>query len=469
MPFNADEAIVALMARHILQGARPVFFYGQAYMGSLDAWLVAGFFRLIGEQVAAIRLVQTLLYLGFLLATAWVGRLAFGSWWSGALAALLLAIPTVNITLYTTASLGGYGEALLIGSLLLAVSLLLVSRLAEGRRSLGLWLAFGFLSGLGLWAFGLTAVFSLPAGVYLLWGLAKMPAERGKKLRIAVAGILLAALGFLLGASPWLGYAAQNGLGKLTGELSGGAIAGVEGLPWILQIYQHTLNLLLLGTTVAFGVRPPWSAGWLVLPLVPFLLVLWLAVSVYAVWSVNQPSPTRPARLLLLGVMGTLFLAFIFTPFGADPSGRYFVALAAPLALFGADLVLHLRVRYGRVAYGLVVAGAGLQPVRHCSSRPAHPSRADHPVLQPEPNRPQLRRGVDRLPAPAGRDPRLQQLLGSLSPGIPLLRRAALRASPALPHRPALYDARRPLSPLRRAGRGCRPGGVHYHEYTCPG
>ncbi len=44
VPFNADEAVVALMARHILQGERPIFFYGQAYMGSLDAYLVAGFF-----------------------------------------------------------------------------------------------------------------------------------------------------------------------------------------------------------------------------------------------------------------------------------------------------------------------------------------------------------------------------------------------------------------------------------------
>ena len=40
VPFNADEAVVALMGRHILQGERPVFFYGQAYLGSLDAWLV---------------------------------------------------------------------------------------------------------------------------------------------------------------------------------------------------------------------------------------------------------------------------------------------------------------------------------------------------------------------------------------------------------------------------------------------
>ena len=29
-PFNADEAVVGLMSRHILSGARPIFFYGQA-------------------------------------------------------------------------------------------------------------------------------------------------------------------------------------------------------------------------------------------------------------------------------------------------------------------------------------------------------------------------------------------------------------------------------------------------------
>jgi hypothetical protein len=37
VPLNSDEAVVGLMARHILDGKRPVFYYGQAYMGSLDA------------------------------------------------------------------------------------------------------------------------------------------------------------------------------------------------------------------------------------------------------------------------------------------------------------------------------------------------------------------------------------------------------------------------------------------------
>ena len=60
LPFNADEAVVALMGRHILQGARPLFFYGQAYMGSLDAILVALGFSFFGQHVWVIRLVQAL-------------------------------------------------------------------------------------------------------------------------------------------------------------------------------------------------------------------------------------------------------------------------------------------------------------------------------------------------------------------------------------------------------------------------
>ena len=58
VPFNSDEAVVALMARHILQGERPIFFYGQAYMGSADAYLVATGFWVFGEQVWVIRLIE---------------------------------------------------------------------------------------------------------------------------------------------------------------------------------------------------------------------------------------------------------------------------------------------------------------------------------------------------------------------------------------------------------------------------
>jgi hypothetical protein len=37
--FDSDEAIIGLMARHILRGQVPIYYYGQNYLGSLDALL----------------------------------------------------------------------------------------------------------------------------------------------------------------------------------------------------------------------------------------------------------------------------------------------------------------------------------------------------------------------------------------------------------------------------------------------
>src|SRR4051812_43477177 len=68
--FHSDEAIVGLMARHINLGRPiPTFFYGQPYMGSLDPLLVSLVFRITGETVLGIRLVQSVLYLGTVAAT----------------------------------------------------------------------------------------------------------------------------------------------------------------------------------------------------------------------------------------------------------------------------------------------------------------------------------------------------------------------------------------------------------------
>ena len=147
VPFNADEAIIALMAKHILQGDRPIFFYGQAYMGSLDAYLVALIFKLGGIQVWGVRLVQIVLYSLTIATTAFLGKYLTGKWKVGVLAAWLLAIPTINMTLYTTVSLGGYGEMLLIGNLILLTTQKIVRdfRVNKKRYQLFLGSAWDFL------------------------------------------------------------------------------------------------------------------------------------------------------------------------------------------------------------------------------------------------------------------------------------------------------------------------------------
>ena len=347
LPFNADEAVVALMGRHILQGARPVFFYGQAYQGSLDAWLAAAGFAVFGEQVWVIRLVQSVLYLGTLATTAWLGKVIFRRWVVGALAALLLAIPTVNVTLYTSVSLGGYGEALLLGNLILLCAFGMTRRDTHAARA-GLWLVWGFLSGLGVWAFGLTLIYTIASGLYILAWLGRSRGEVGRR---APAWVGLALVGALLGAAPLWGFARQHGLALLLQELGGGAIAGVEGAPYLARVGQHTLNLLLLGSTAIFGLRPPWGVEWLALPLLPLVLAFWLATLAHAARSLRRPGPQRAEKWALAGVGLVLLAVFVLTPFGADPSGRYFVPLAIPLALFAADGVLGLRPRFGRWVY----------------------------------------------------------------------------------------------------------------------
>ena len=163
-PFNADEAIVGLMGRHILAGERPIFFYGQAYLGSLDAALVAAAFRWIGETVLSIRVVQSILFLGIVLTTMWLARSIGFSVLVCALAGLLLAVPPVHVTLYTTVSLGGYGEALLLGNAILLLTL----RLIRAPASTWAYLLWGALAGFGAWVFGLTLIYSVPSGALLV-------------------------------------------------------------------------------------------------------------------------------------------------------------------------------------------------------------------------------------------------------------------------------------------------------------
>src|SRR5690242_11957684 len=64
---NSDEATMGLMAGHIAyKHENTTFFYGQYYMGSMEAYLGAVFFRLFGPSTFALRLGLLLLFALFL-------------------------------------------------------------------------------------------------------------------------------------------------------------------------------------------------------------------------------------------------------------------------------------------------------------------------------------------------------------------------------------------------------------------
>src|SRR5947209_13375248 len=90
---DGDEAVVGLMARHIaFLGERPVFYWGQPYLGSLEAFSAAPLFRLFGSSTLVLKLVPTAYSLGFLALSGLLGRQLFGAG-AGLATAAYLAIP----------------------------------------------------------------------------------------------------------------------------------------------------------------------------------------------------------------------------------------------------------------------------------------------------------------------------------------------------------------------------------------
>jgi 4-amino-4-deoxy-L-arabinose transferase-like glycosyltransferase len=354
VPFNADEAVVALMARHINQGDFPVFFYGQAYMGSLDALLISFGFRIFGEQIWVIRVIQSLLYLATTAASVELGYRIFNSKKAALLGGILIAVPPVNTVLYTTVSLGGYGELLLIGNLVLLLSIQIAGCLQRRPDqaylgSLGFAFLWGLLAGLGLWAFGFVLIYLIPSGIYLL--LKSRTLKRRKLLVVLWGGVIG---GFVLGAIPiWL-YISRHGAAGFITELAGGALAGTSRVPGVFKPFVHAYYFLLLGIPVIFGLRPPWSVEWLMLPLIPFVLAFWMGALVYGAKRLLKGRIRFSNTWLFVGVSAVLILGFLLTPFGGDPSGRYFIPLTIPLAFLAARMLMEITKGQSAARIGLI-------------------------------------------------------------------------------------------------------------------
>ncbi len=409
VPFNGDEGIVALMARHILQGERPTFFYGQAYLGATDAWLVAISFSIFGQSVLAIRLAQIALFTVFLITSYLVAKQIISDDWGARVAVVLLALPPAMLTLYTTATLGGYGETLLFGNVLVLIAYhvshtpaLAGSARGAEHGSLRWWLLLGIIAGFAFYTFPLVLIYVIPIGLWLL------TRHRLKAWR----GYGIALIGFALGSAPWWMALIQSG-GALMAEMTGSAVAGSVAAPTFLQsLGVRSINFFLFGASAWLGLRHPWL-GELILPSIDLLAVVSIAgtftfiimrglkklsgirglrvfeFSVLTLWfliawlyapaipnviAILAPVlgivvlVVYPAALvyaikhgprLLWGMIGVLLITFLLTPFGGDPSGRYFLPLYLPLALLTAMLLQRFRNENGTLVALLVAIVVG--------------------------------------------------------------------------------------------------------------
>lgn len=327
--FHSDEAVVSLMARHILQGARPVFFYGQAYMGSLDAWLIAIGFALLGESVLTVRIVQSVLYLlavGSGTLAAW--KLS-GRWWVTLVAGLALSVPPVLFALYTTATLGGYNEMLVLGHLLLILGYDVTH---AHPRSFWRWAALGACAGLGFWTHGLIIVYLLPVGLLIVRHFSRRQAPC----------YALGALTAIIFSAPWWVYDLQHDHAALSFYLYNRHSAGLAGMTTVpTSPGQRMLRLGIFNLPALIGMRFPWESSYFLLP-VGLLVLMVFALAVFTL-ARRSDLLAPDGQLVVLGLLISHTVILISVRFGADISGRYLLPMLLPLAIALGVLTERLR------------------------------------------------------------------------------------------------------------------------------
>ncbi|MFI2712766.1 DUF423 domain-containing protein [Micromonospora sp. NPDC018662] len=260
-PSNSDEATMGLAALHIARGdAFPVWFYGQAYMGTLEAYLAAPLVAVAGPSVLVLRLPTLALYALFLLLSWRLTRRLGGDPWYALLVVAVLALGADRVVKNQLIAGGGYPELNPAGT---ALALLTVGLCADGPGTrLPRWAAWGLVAGVLLWVDPLVLPYVTALGALLLvW--------RRRELAGRAGAVLVGAL--LLGAAPMLLDSLRHGRNPLTAVVRASSSDVAAG--WAERLHGG----LVLGPPLAMGFCSPghctpWQLWWA--PVFPVLLLL---------------------------------------------------------------------------------------------------------------------------------------------------------------------------------------------------
>lgn len=243
---DSDEAIIGLMGRHILyNGERPIFYYGQHYMGALDAYLAALFFWLLGPNQMALRLAMLVLVAPFLVCVYLLGRAAYGRV-VGLLTLGALAFGPAFGLMREAPAIGGYQDTLLFGALLALIAyhrLRAPAAITPRARwaSAAQYAAFGLIAGLGVWSDELILISIFASLLALALG-------RTREL-LSWSALAAVTIGFLIGAAPFLFFNLSHH-GQTFVELSWQESSGHLSLGQLMSQIGATLSI---GIPTTFG------------------------------------------------------------------------------------------------------------------------------------------------------------------------------------------------------------------------
>ncbi|MEI7880145.1 MAG: glycosyltransferase family 39 protein [bacterium] len=265
-----DYGVVLLMAKHMAElGQFPVFYSGQAYMGSLEPVLSALLCKIFGTSEYAVCAGTALWSCSVPFLVYLLTRDAAGSR-AGFFSVAYLIVSSDTLLHFSSQPRGGYMTMLMFGLLtVLMVNRFTALALGSGETSVHHLVWAGFFAGLGWWNNQMVIIYLMTALVVAV------PAIR-YMFRQGVIFWALAA--FLLGSLPWWWWNITNDWASLSFTQSFGKGTTLEGLGYFFQILPRTLGL------------EPWPTGMNIARLVGLVILAGVFV-LAAVRTAKQKSP----------------------------------------------------------------------------------------------------------------------------------------------------------------------------------
>jgi len=228
----SDETNVGLMSLRVMNGEFPVFFYGQAFMGSLEAYLAGALFLLTGATPFALELLPVLLSLIFLFLLFVLARNYFGSL-VARYSILLLALPPLFFLRWVHEARPHYPLTLVFGTLLLLLSHQVIYRKSSPSKKTLLYLTMGVIGGVGWWTNYLIITFILPVAFFLFLD--------NKKIVFSL-NCFFSLFFFVIGSSPLWVYNVTHHF-PIAGITNPGALANL--LPYLKDFFTNAFPILL--------------------------------------------------------------------------------------------------------------------------------------------------------------------------------------------------------------------------------
>jgi hypothetical protein len=349
----SDSAIIGLMAMHTLRGHFYPFYWGQAYMGSIESLGVVPFFALFGVSGVTLCLGLLPWYVVFTVALYLVVRRAGGPL-AASVAAWLSALAPPYVQYQEIMPRGDYPETLALGTLLLWLTLRIVYDPLSRRAKDWHLIVLAFVAGLAFWTNWLVFPYFAVVCLYLLlddWRTVLRPAMPG-----AFGAFFIGSFPFWLfnfrngfpsfsfldslqepaGRAVALHYALEGALPQLLGFRD---LDGEFAFGWPGRILTGAAAIGILCLVV--GLRRSWIAlaRGRIREASPIVALLLLPVAGVAIYSMSLPGRFHVARYLLPLVTSTLALMALAVAWLAGRSRRLAaMALCGLTALYGVEI-----------------------------------------------------------------------------------------------------------------------------------